>query len=150
MREEEEDSKGVKIVSEATLDLFRTAGNCSWCGRYCQKREPHHLWPRGHGGGFRLDVRINLIALGSGSLFYCSCHGMVHSGEIARHDLLVLVANREDTRQQDIEAVIPWLQRLPKDATHGQIEAGLAELTGPELALARRVLIEAKKLEEVA
>jgi hypothetical protein len=37
-------------------------------------REPHHVFAKGMGGGGRLDIRWNLVALGSSVLLDCRCH----------------------------------------------------------------------------
>jgi hypothetical protein len=66
------------------------------------------------GGGFRLDVRINLIALGSSAAFQCQCHTEVHAGTISRADLLLIVAQREGVLQGEIETEIYRLRREPK------------------------------------
>ena len=60
------------------------------------------------GGGGRLDVRVNLVAL-------CrACHGLVHAGHVQRLDLLAVVSAREGVLQSDIEAAIWALRRAPK------------------------------------
>lgn len=92
----------VKIVDEALLDEFRTGGRCQFCGRLCVAREPHHLWPRGAGGWQRLDIRINLIALGSSQGFQCPCHHLIHTGKIKREDVLRVVARREGLSPAEI------------------------------------------------
>jgi hypothetical protein len=99
----------MRIVDEKILDEFRGPGKCEWCGYVTRwKRDPHHLWTRGMGGGGRLDIRINLISL-------CRlCHDAVGLGHIARCDLLAVVASRESTTQSQIEEEIWRLRRTPK------------------------------------
>jgi hypothetical protein len=60
------------------------------------------------GGGGRLDIRINLLAL-------CwQCHNEVHAGHIQRCDLLAIVAARENCLQADIVSEIARLRRAQK------------------------------------
>jgi hypothetical protein len=95
----------MKIIDEELLTEFRTKRRCELCGRNggCQ---PHHLFSKGMGGARRFDIRINLIAV-------CAwCHVLVHTGEIERADLLLLVAKREKTTQDAIEREIYRLRRL--------------------------------------
>ena len=57
------------------------------------------------GGGGRLDVRINLIGL-------CRlCHQQSHDRP-CHATMLLLVAQREDVSQRDIEDVMHLLRRL--------------------------------------
>ncbi len=97
------------VKDEALLDEFRSGGPCEWCKRWAEPRQPHHLFARGHGGGNRLDVRINLAAL-------ChECHRAHHDGHRPlRCDLLAVVAAREGLIQNEIEAEIMQLRRQPK------------------------------------
>ena len=94
------------IVKDKTLlGKFRRATACEWCGRR-RPCDPHHLWPRGLGGGRRLDVPANLIAL-------CRpCHDDAHAGRIRRNDLVAIVARREGMRQQQIRALVERLRQL--------------------------------------
>lgn len=103
----------MKIVSEKTLALFRTAGPCEYCGRYQERREPHHYWSfRGLGGAYRLDVPENLIAL-------CwRCHHDGQRGAILRVDFLAKVAAREGRLQHEIEAELTMLRNLDKWADY--------------------------------
>lgn len=95
----------MQVISEKTLDLFRAAGACDWCKRFVQRREPHHLYRRGMGGGGRLDVQRNLAGL-------CQrCHHDLHLGLITRADMLAVVAAREKCTQQDIKSEIARLRR---------------------------------------
>ena len=91
-----EQSKRMKIVDEPLLDTFRTRGRCEVCGVFCAMREPHHVICKGMGGGRRLDVRENLLAVGSSLPFpECGCHGLVHDGKIKRSALLEILAKRD-------------------------------------------------------
>lgn len=95
-----------KILAE-----FRGPGICSWCQRWVSRREPHHLWRRGCGGGSQLDIRINLVALCATFCGGLHCHALAHSGHILRCDLLAVVAAREGRLQGEIEAEIKELRR---------------------------------------
>lgn len=103
------------IKNESLLKEFRGPGSCDYCGRYCQSREAAHIFARGMGGGGRLDIRCNLMALGSA--FDCGCHNNHHNGhEPTRDDLLAMVAKREKCLQEDVKRAITFFQRLPKEA----------------------------------
>jgi hypothetical protein len=132
----------VKIISEPTLDLFRASGPCEWCRRYCRRREPHHLACRGMGGGARLDIPCNLIALGSTRNWDCTCHEKIQRGRIDSADVLALVARREGVTAEDVVAVRSLIWRLDKDASRERIvyEAELAELPGEAVGLLWRSL----------
>jgi hypothetical protein len=94
----------VIIHDEHLLEKFRRTLRCEWCGRRGYVN-PHHLWARGAGGGSRLDIRINLMAM-------CHvCHREVHDGKIKRQDLLATVAIREGLHQDDISREINRLKR---------------------------------------
>ncbi len=80
------------VVNESLLDTFRGPGKCEWCLRQCRRLEPHHWKPRGHGGGSRLDIPENLIAMGPA--FECGCHNAAENGHIARQDVLTRIAAR--------------------------------------------------------
>src|ERR1700735_3886478 len=86
------------IIPE-NLELFRGPGRCSWCGKQCKNREPHHIFAKGMGGNKPPgDSRINLIALGATQSFECPCHTFIHSQhdpKEARIMLWKLVAARE-------------------------------------------------------
>lgn len=96
---------GVAIINKALLEEFRCKTVCEWCKKTTRSGlDPHHLWCRGRGDAFRLDVRINLAAL-------CrACHNAVHAGNILRCDLLAVVAAREGRLQDEMEAEIRRLR----------------------------------------
>lgn len=124
----------MRIVNEPLLASLRTPGRCEWCKRPCRAREVAHIRAKGLGSGGRYDVRINLVSLGIGlwsGEAACHCHSEHHAGhEPTRIDLLAVVAAREDVMQDEIEAVMDLLARLPKRPRQAQIDAGLEELTG--------------------
>jgi len=96
----------MRIRNPELLEEFRYRPRCEWCGQPNRTGlDPHHLWTRGAG---RLDIRINLIAL-------CrACHQDVHSGVIARDDLLAKVSAREGFPPEEIAQEIYRLMRSPK------------------------------------
>lgn len=99
----------MKVVCPELLAEFRSAPKCELCGRWTPNgAEPHHLVGRGHGGGCRLDVRKNIVAL----CLYC--HRARHDGNIPQSVLLAIVANREGVSVEDIREAIWKLQQTPK------------------------------------
>ncbi len=130
------------VVNKDLLAAFSHAGNCEWC-KVRAKVDVHHIWPRGLGGGSRLDIRINLIAL-------CrQCHDDVHAGHILRIDLLAIVAGREDVMQHHIERIVWWLLRLPKNPSEERVAKSF-KLLQPQVAiLARLTWIEVQKCLEI-
>lgn len=118
----------MKIISETTLDLYRGPGRCEWCKKPCSKREPHHLRCRGQGSSKRIDIPINLIALGSTLLFQCSCHTKIGAANIKAFEVLAVVAAREDTTPEAITEVMDLIIRLPKDASENVIRREIEKL----------------------
>jgi hypothetical protein len=98
------------------------------------------LWAKGIGSASRMDVRINLISLGSGESYQCECHRLIHDGkEITRSDVLAVVAGRENCLQGEIEQCIWLIKRLPKDATDERIWSELSGWNDGERRLWERV-----------
>ena len=93
----------MKIVDEALLLQGRLAWSCEWCikWRHCDSA---HVFARGRGDVFRLDIQENLVAL-------CrECHTRSHAGgRPTRDDLLLIVAWREKMFVDDLEE---WLRHL--------------------------------------
>ena len=102
------------IKDELLLAEFRAKSHCELCKRWCPgELDAHHVFARGMGGGKRLDLRINLVSL-------CRwCHQDYHSGRISRHELLTLVAHRENRRPGAIATEIYRLRRRPKRRADG-------------------------------
>ena len=99
----------MKIIDEVLLDEFRTTPRCEWCGRATPGGcEPHHVFARGRSDGFRLDIRINLLALDRW------CHDRAHVGKISRKQLLAIIARRERRPVEEIELEILRLRWAPK------------------------------------
>jgi len=97
----------------ALLEYFRKKP-CERCGRNAPS-EPHHILCRGAGGGGRLDVALNLVALCTTVPgYHLGCHYRAqHGGRAARDKCLEIVARREglESGQQVLECL--WrLQRL--------------------------------------
>lgn len=94
------------IKDEPLLDEFR-AKRCEYCGYHAAC--PHHLWARGIGGGGRLDIRVNLVAL-------CTvCHTQHHAGNPPyKAVLLNIVAAREGVTVDEIHETVWALRRAPK------------------------------------
>ncbi len=99
----------MRIIDNRLLAEFRSAGPCEVCAKWCRKREAHHIHTRGAG---RLDVRINLIALGSTEQRQCACHR--NAARIGRAAFLEIVARREQTTVDAIIEEIYRLRRLPQ------------------------------------
>lgn len=91
---------------ETLLDLFRGAGRCEWCLRWCELRHAAHIFARGMGSGGRLDVRFNVVAI-------CwQCHQENHAGrKPKREDLLAAVAQRHNLTPEEVEDIIHVYRR---------------------------------------
>lgn len=103
----------MRIADEEVLNLFRTPGPCELCGRWCQRRQPHHTFQCcGIGGASRLDIAINLAALGG--ILDCDCHGSVQG--IKKHNDRVkeLIADREKRTVESIQEEIWEILRAAK------------------------------------
>jgi hypothetical protein len=101
------------VKDEALLTEFRRKLFCELCGRFARNPvHPHHVLGKGHGGGCRMDIRQNLIALGGP--WDCNCHGKFHDGNISRVRILVAVANREGMLVGELEEFLWAVQRAPK------------------------------------
>lgn len=102
----------MKIVDEHLLDKFRTPGKCEVCGVRVKAREPHHLLSKGMGGGSRLDVAENIVAVGRSAPFpLCPCHSRIHDGHISRAQLVAIIGRREGMKD---EAVMEYLWSLKR------------------------------------
>ncbi len=101
------------IRDEKLLDLFRGPGACELCGKGCMKREPHHVIAKGMGGGRRLDIRINIVGVGSSPGMECQCHNNADTAaEKAR--CLRVIAEREMTTVEAIERATAFILDLDK------------------------------------
>lgn len=101
------------IRDEKLLDFFRGAGACELCGKGCMRREPHHVIAKGMGGGRRLDIRINIVAVGSSPGMECQCHNNVDTAS-EKSRCLRIIAERERTTVEAIEAATAFILDLDK------------------------------------
>jgi hypothetical protein len=62
------------------------------------------------GGGYRLDVRINLIGLCPAGMPN-DCHGRAQRNEIKEDELLKIIAKREGMEFEDLVAELHRLRR---------------------------------------
>lgn len=134
----------MKIVKPYLLAHFRAKAWCEWCGNPGAV-DPHHIFGRGLGGGTRLDIRINLIAL-------CRiCHNAYHSSHIMRTDLLAKVAAREGMLQDDIVSEIYRLRRSPRNAAQeasvGEVPPNITERAGDIANLRQLIRRETNRSE---
>lgn len=128
----------MKIINNKLLATFRQTPACEICHDRA-RCQPHHIICRGAGGGRRLDVRINLVAV---CVF---CHARLHGGsggQVLRvEELLTLVAHRERISVDvDLLSVLWWLLRLDGKASATRAEAALSELGEAEQVVARDAL----------
>lgn len=102
------------VKDKALLKEFAAKPVCERCGGKSRGAlHPHHLFCRGMGGGSRLDIRINVLAL-------CpACHGAFHDGNIPRGELVRVVADREKVDPSYIEVEVYRILRLPKGSSLG-------------------------------
>ena len=112
----------MRIVDDDLLAEFRFAACCESCGKRLERKaQPHHLWCRGAGGGSRLDIRCNLIALGDA--FECDCHAKAQPHRDFNDSLIAVVARREGLLPEDVGKLVNWLLRMPKcHQSHAQAE----------------------------
>lgn len=96
----------MKVIDEDLLDEFRAGGACEWCHCVFPRLRPHHLYARGMGGGGRLDLRLNLVAL-------CDhCHAATHDGGRPRRaELLEHVACRHNLTVAEVLQVLDLFRR---------------------------------------
>jgi len=102
----------VKHIDKKLLRSLHAPGRCENCKTVCKSLDPHHIWGRGHGGGCRLDIMLNLVCLGTA--FDCDCHAKAQAHIIPVCDMTGIVAKREHEDPDDVTAVIWFLQSLPR------------------------------------
>jgi hypothetical protein len=105
----------VIIIDKHLLRVFSMAPRCEYCHQPA-KCDPHHAVKcRGHGGGSRLDIKINLAAL-------CRiCHTMVGDGHIKKEVIVEIVARREKRTVEEITDAVNLLLRADKNAKPKEI-----------------------------
>lgn len=83
----------MRIVDNDLLAEFRAAWRCEHCGRATPSGcDPAHIFARGRGNAFRMDVRENLVSL-------CrECHIRNHAGKSPTKDELLAIAGRRLNR----------------------------------------------------
>lgn len=133
----------MRIINKALRRAFTQPGPCEYCRKWCARREGHHLLSKGMGGANTFDIPINLIALGASKPYpLCLCHGDVTDGRIDNSEMVSLVAQRENTRADCIEAVMTVLCRMPKYPSDALIDMELAAMEGGARELGERVFGE--------
>jgi hypothetical protein len=125
----------MKIVNERILREFREKQRCEHCGADTRTgADPHHVAGRGHGGGNRMDVPINLVGL-------CRfCHTRLHNGVIPRKAMLEIVAEREGVLPEQVKAALDFISRLDGKLSPPQREAKIVELPAGVQDLVRSAL----------
>ena len=103
------------IPDEKLLTYFRGKRQCELCKRRLAPGEPgipHHVNPRGHGGGSRLDVALNILTS-------CwQCHGdKAHDGNRAKQEGMEIIAYREGLLPEQVQEAIWRLLRRDKHAS---------------------------------
>lgn len=93
----------MKLIDKDLLARIRSESRCCWCGAHGPVHV-HHIFSKGAG---RVDIACNLLPLD------WKCHGLVHNGEISRSDLLAVAAARSGIMQDEIEAEVYRVRRLP-------------------------------------
>lgn len=99
----------MRIESPETVDRFRHARRCEFCGKSTPGgTDPAHVFSRGRGDAWRLDVPECLVSL-------CRlCHTANHAGNRPnREDLLLIVGGRECILLDDLLELLWELRRLP-------------------------------------
>ena len=101
----------MRLVDHKAMKRCRERGYCEYCAAYgdnrCSGTALHaaHIFSRGAG---QVDIDGNLATLGA------ACHWDSHNGKITRDELLAIVAKRERTTPEAIEAEVWRTRRLPK------------------------------------
>src|SRR5947209_1902092 len=95
------------VVNEPLLQYFRTRPMCEHCGLR-KGVEPHHVFGRGAGGGTRLDIVVNLIALCPG------CHRAAQAYRIPQFEVISIVARREGLLVAEVKAAVYRMRQREK------------------------------------
>ncbi len=97
------------VKNKALLAEIRRSKRCECCYQV-KPLDPHHYHAKGVGGGSRLDIPENLLAL-------CrSCHDAAHWGRIDRSHLLDLIAVRLGKTPEECQQTI-WNVLAKKKGT---------------------------------
>ena len=70
------------------------------CGVWSDVRDAHHVFERGHNSWKRIDLRWNLVSLGTMLGSNCRCHARYHNGVLTRAEIIMVVAARENLTPQ--------------------------------------------------
>ncbi len=100
----------MRIPDKELLAAIRAEKKCAWCGRPGYV-EAAHIFAKGMGNAWQMDLRINVLPLGG--FPGCCCHIESHRGRMSRSDLLAVVAARTGLLQREIETALFLLRRLP-------------------------------------
>jgi hypothetical protein len=103
----------VIIINESLLKEYRVPGCCEMCGLPCRSREPAHAISRRKGSGTRLDIPLNLAALGTA--YECECHANLHSGKAPANALFAVIGRREGLAAEDVQERLWRIIRAPKE-----------------------------------
>lgn len=129
------------IRNERFLDTQRGPGFCEYCRKHVRSRSPHHVFTRGSG---RIDCRFTCLSLCDVFSGGSSCHHRAHSGEIARADLELLLADINGVMQADVLSAVYLIRRLPKAASPARIAESLRGMTPKAASLVREALSKRK------
>jgi len=129
----------MKIINNATLDLFRGPGRCALCGWGAQVLDPHHVMTRGNNGS---DIRINLVSV-------CrKCHTKRADTAIGWTECIASIAAREKCTTMEVcdaNDIICFLDKAP--STERLLQAiNEADLSPRAREMVLETLAEAGKL----
>lgn len=108
-----------RVESQAIIDSVRKP-YCEYCGAKASG-EPHHIRPRSQG---RTDFPANLIQL-------CQkCHGLLQERKISYHELIPLIAKRENMKISEVYATIGLQepQEEPEEKLEERVRSYIAGL----------------------
>ena len=95
------------IEDDALLNYYRNQERCSRCLQPCWPCEPHHCYRKGMGGGSRMDVCLNILAV-------CrACHQHLQEAPGGREEGWRLIEKREGLEEGQAEAAVWVLLRRP-------------------------------------
>ena len=98
----------MRVVDNDLLASVREQQRCEWCHRHGPV-DAAHVFARGMGGGSRLDIPENLVALCRRD------HNEHHAGKSpTRRELLEVASRREGVSVEAITDLIYLLRRKPK------------------------------------
>lgn len=103
----------MQVLDEILMQEMRDAKRCNLCGKmryYGCPMHPHHIARRGTGGGSRVDVRFNLLAL------HWDCHDSTENGHVPILVQWACVAAREKKTIEEVSSFVNALINAPKEA----------------------------------